>query len=157
METIEQIKEDEGGYQAEVYLCTAGKLTWLYGRNIEDRPITGKEWYSLRVIIETGGNQIEWAESLFMNELRGLDVGFRRAGCDYWRKLPDEVRTVLLNMGYNMGLTRFNPSKWPNFFTAIKDRDWKLAAAHGRDSLWFFQVGHRSARLMKSLAAVKSD
>ena len=42
-ETIEQIKIDEG-YRAEPYLCSEGKLTWLYGRNIEDRPITDNEW-----------------------------------------------------------------------------------------------------------------
>ena len=133
METIEQIKEDEGGYQADVYLCTAGKLTWLYGRNIEDRPITDSEWIWLSDILRQGRTQKEWADKLFNHEVDHLCIGLATHTI-FLNDMPEEVRNIVLNMAYNMGLTKFNPTKWPNFFTAIKDRDWKLAAAHGLGS-----------------------
>lgn len=155
METIEQIKEDEN-YSEVVYLCTNNKRTWLWGRNIEDRPILPEEWEYLSMMLKVGKTQKDWADALFIEEIRQLDIALRRRA-DYLNGLPLEVKAIILNMAYNMGLTKFNPQKWPNFFAAIKDLDWKLAAAHGRDSQWFFQVGHRSARLMKSLANVKED
>ena len=156
METIEQIKEDEGGYSSEVYLCTAGKLTWLYGRNIEDRPIADNEWAELAFILGRTGTMKEWALSLFNHEINIIKCELIERNF-FLDDYPEEVTVIIINMAYNMGLTKFNPEKWPNFFTAIKDRDWKLAAAHGRDSLWFFQVGNRSMRLMKSLERVESD
>lgn len=154
METIEQIKEDEGGYQAEVYLCTAKKLTWLYGRNIEDRPILPEEWAVLSMMIEKGATQKDWAEALFNEEINQCIGYLRRAGfprTDY----PNEVGDIMVNMIYNMGSSRFNPRKWPNFFTAIKARDWSKAALEGRDSKWWrVDVRTRAERLMHSMERV---
>lgn len=53
METIEQIMNDEAGFRADIYLCTEGKRTWLYGRNIEDMPITPYEWGMLSKMLES--------------------------------------------------------------------------------------------------------
>ena len=155
METIEQIKEDEG-YRAEVYLCTAGKRTWLYGRNIEDRPITDAEWRLLTDFLTQGRSFKDWAGTLLEIDVTGCVHNLYKMG-HAPGEYPSGVSSVLINMIYNMGPTKFNPSKWPKFFAAIEDRDWKLAAAEGRNSLWFYQVGNRSIRLMKSLAAVKAD
>lgn len=155
MKTIEQIKMDED-YRSEIYLCTAGKRTWLWGRNIEDRPITDNEWQMLTDYLTKGKTFKEWAHKLLEIDIVvciSQLATFGYAPGEY----PHEVGSVMINMLYNMGAGTFNPKKWPNFFTAIKDRDWKLVVAHGRDSLWYFQVGHRSKRLMKSLANVKED
>lgn len=153
-ETIDQIKIDEGGYQAEVYLCTEGKRTWLYGRNISDRPITEEEWLILEDLLKhEDGGQYEWAGILFGQELARLRRGLN-AYAVYFDEMPEEVATIILNMTYNMGITRFNPDKWPKFFVAIKNKDWKQAAIEGRDSKWFTQVGRRSKRLMNSLENV---
>lgn len=155
METIEQIKIDEGGYQAEVYLCSEGKLTWLYGRNIEDRPITDFEWQILKSNIAAGYSQKDWADILFKNETYELFLNLKdNYGIDM-ASFCGVVHSILINMAYNMGITKFNPEKWPKFFKAIKEQDWKQAAIEGRDSKWFNQVGQRSVRLMNSLENVK--
>ena len=150
METIKKIKSDEGGYKSEIYLCTAGKLTWLYGRNIDDRPITKKEWALLRTFLKKGLTQKQWANSLFTVEVLSIE----RELLTYVNRVPEEVRAIIINMAYNMGTTRFNPKKWPKFFRAIKAKNWKQAAIEGRDSMWFRQVGVRSIRLMNSLEKV---
>lgn len=152
METIEQIKIDEGDYKAEVYLCTAGKLTWLYGRNIEDRPITKQEWEILRETIISGGTQKDWANTLFFHELSRIKDELSLKGFDFnGDTVPATVKNIIFNMAYNMGVSRFNPGKWPKFFKAISECNWNQAATEGKDSLWFNQVGRRSERLMNSL------
>ena len=154
METINQIKVDEGGYQAEVYLCSEGKLTWLYGRNIEDRPITDFEYKILSSNLAAGYTQKDWACILFKNETYELFLNLKdNYGIDM-ESFCGEIQSILINMSYNMGLTKFNPIKWPNFFKAIKEQNWKQAAIEGRDSKWFNQVGQRSVRLMNSLENV---
>lgn len=154
METIEQIKIDEGGYQAEVYKCSEGKLTWLYGRNIEDRPITESEWEDLSIGLGGGYTQKDWAGLLFARECEDLN-DYYYAVCDEYQNCPKCVKNIIINMGYNMGIGSFTPAKWPKFFKAIKEGDWKQAAVEGRDSKWFHQVGKRSVRLMNSLENVK--
>lgn len=155
METIEQIMIDEG-YRENVYLCPAGKLTWLFGRNIEDRPISTPEWNLLRNMLSEGKTMRQWAAKLLKIECTSLVDGFDRHDI-ILKELPNEVAAILLNMGYNMGLTTFNPKKWPNFFREIEERNWGLAAIAGIDSRWYNQVGQRSKRLMKAMAAVKED
>tara|TARA_B100000579_G_scaffold85335_1_gene66699 strand:- start:3 stop:452 length:450 start_codon:yes stop_codon:yes gene_type:complete len=65
---------------------------------------------------------------------------------------PDEVQRVLVNMTFNMGMTRL--SKFQNFKKAIESNDWKQAAVEGRDSRWYNQVTNRAERLMTMLEEV---
>ena len=65
---------------------------------------------------------------------------------------PDEVQRVLVNMTFNMGMTRL--SKFKNFKAAIERNDWKQAAVEGRDSRWYNQVTNRAERLMTMLEEV---
>lgn len=153
METIENIKTDEG-YRAEPYICPAGKLTVLYGRNIEDRPFTSDELTSLKEILKAGGTLKDWADKLFEEEIQRLRdesfyiKGFARMGA------PEEVQNIILNMAYNMGLTRFSPARWPKFFAAVAAQDYQEAARQMIDSRWYGQVGHRATRLVNSMQGV---
>jgi len=72
---------------------------------------------------------------------------------DTFSNLPDEVQQILVNMMFNMGRTRL--SKFKNFIAAIEAKDWKTAAAEGRDSLWYRQVTNRAERLMVRMENVK--
>ena len=65
---------------------------------------------------------------------------------------PDEVQRVLVNMTFNMGMTRL--SKFQNFKKAIESNDWKQAAVEGRDSRWYNQVTNRAERLMTMLEEI---
>ncbi len=165
METIEQIKADEG-YRAEPYICTAGKLTWLYGRNIEDRPITKEEWgvYKLKIATERWGLK-EFADWLFKGEVQTVYAELKDRGFNRFNHDSREANIIIGNMAYNMGTTRFNPKKWPNFFAAIERKDYDRAATEmeWRDSTckersrWYLQTGNRSKRLVESMRRLSFD
>ena len=63
-----------------------------------------------------------------------------------WDDYPEEVRQVVANMMFNMGLTRL--SKFRKHNAALQCGDWKEAAVEGRDSRWHKQVTNRAERLM---------
>ena len=71
---------------------------------------------------------------------------------DHWESFPDEVQQILVNMMFNMGRTRL--SKFKKMNLALSVGHWKLAAAEGRDSLWYRQVTNRAERLMSRLEKV---
>lgn len=85
------------------------------------------------------------------------DLGISVAECvilykDQWESFPDEVQQILVNMMFNMGRTRL--SKFKKMNLALSVGHWKLAAAEGRDSLWYRQVTNRAERLMTRLENV---
>lgn len=157
METINQIAVDEGGYQAEVYLCTKNKRTWLIGRNIEDRPITDDEWKILKDILQDGGTQKDWAEVLFDAEVDMVAGELQHNHNVDLPGLPENVRVIILNMAFNMGTSRFNPAIWPNFFRAVKNRDFKRAAAEMKNSRWYVQTKSRAKRLYYAMLTETSE
>ena len=69
-----------------------------------------------------------------------------------WDGYPQEVKQVIANMMFNMGLTRL--SKFKNHNAALQSGDWKEAAKEGRDSRWYKQVTNRAERLMKRLEEI---
>ena len=161
-ETLENIITDEGGLVRQVYRCTADKRTWLIGRNVDDRPITQREWTALAWITKNsavGEDPIKtWGESLFYeeccmvsDELKVYGVVFDKSGNTY---------CTIINMAYNMGTHRFNPRKWPKFFKAYADGDIREMAAQLKysnpgvsdsRSLYFTQTKSRAERLYASL------
>ena len=85
------------------------------------------------------------------------DLGISVSECvilyeDQWENFPDEVQQILVNMMFNMGRTRL--SKFKKMNLALSVGHWKLAAAEGRDSLWYRQVTNRAERLMTRLENV---
>ena len=71
-----------------------------------------------------------------------------------WHRYPEEVQEILVNMMFNLGRPRL--SKFKNMKKALDDRNWRLAAIEGRDSLWYRQVGYRAERLMTRMENVDS-
>jgi hypothetical protein len=136
METLNQIKIDENGSLSAipyVYLCSEGKFTWLHGRNIQDRPITEQEWdlyrYWIKHACSLEAAYQRWADELFQQELADLEEGIIiRVGKEAWMAAPLGVQIIILNMSYNMGLTRFSPKKWPSFWGAFAIQNWERCA-----------------------------
>lgn len=157
LETIDNIMTDEG-YRENLYLCTENQLTWLFGRNITANPITEVEWQECHRIMLKGGTMRDWAETMFRAQVRNNMI---ELNLPYMDDLPEEVRAVILNMVYNMGVTRFNPKMWPNFFGCIERGDWRGAAVQMQfkdssetvESEWFGQVKRRAQRLVKAMKA----
>lgn len=71
---------------------------------------------------------------------------------DGFHSWPDEVQQILVNMMFNLGRPRL--SKFKNMYLHLQNEDWVNAAAEGRDSLWYRQVGNRAERLMTRLENV---
>lgn len=71
---------------------------------------------------------------------------------DGWDGYPEEVKQIVANMMFNMGLTRL--SKFKKHNSALQSGDWKTAAVEGRDSRWYKQVTNRAERLMERLENV---
>ena len=120
------------GLELKPYKCTSDKLTIGIGRNIEDIGITEEE-----------------ARYLLQN-----DVDRVLKEVEHWTFLEklDEVRqAAILDMVFNMGVSRFNANTWVKTFAAIQDEDWEKAANEMLDSKWAKQVYNRAKRLMNRL------
>ena len=64
----------------------------------------------------------------------------------------NEVRTaIIIDMAFNMGITRFNPAIWKNTFQAIVNEDWQKATEEMLDSNWARQTKRRSAKLSQMM------
>ena len=64
----------------------------------------------------------------------------------------NEVRTaIIIDMAFNMGISRFNPTRWPNFFRAIANEDYDNAKKEMLDSNWARQTKRRSVRLSEMM------
>ena len=64
----------------------------------------------------------------------------------------NEARTaIIIDMAFNMGISRFNPTRWPNFFRAIANEDYDNAKKEMLDSNWARQTKRRSVRLAEMM------
>lgn len=128
---IEQLKIDEG-YRQFPYRCTAGKLTIAYGLNLDDRGIKPDEAEYLlkKVVIEC------------YNELKGR--------FSWFTDLPDSKQEVLINMCFNVGISRLLGFK--KMIVALEQKDYQEAARQMIDSTWYKQVGARARRLVRVMS-----
>ena len=69
-----------------------------------------------------------------------------------WRDWPEEVKLIIANMAFNLGLPRLK--KFQKMFTALNKGDYETAAKEGLDSKWADQVYNRARRLMDRLHAI---
>lgn len=109
------------------YRDTAGKLTIGVGRNLDDIGIS---------LIEA-------------NYLLQHDVDRAVAGLDrelpWWRQLDEIRQRVLVDMAFNLGLTRLLEFK--RFLSAMERARWADAVVEMKRSDWWHQVGPRAERL----------
>ena len=144
---IEQLREqltiDEGKVN-EIYKDHLGYPTFGIGHLVlESDPEYGQEVgtpVSEERVIECFDNDVQTV----IEDCKKLHEG--------WEDYPEEVRQIVANMMFNMGLTRL--SKFKKHNAALQCGDWKEAAVEGRDSRWYRQVTNRAERLMSRLEAV---
>lgn len=111
---IEMLKRHEG-LRLRPYLCPAGKLTIGYGRNLEDNGISRAE-----------------AEELLYNDYYRCKDELKQFA--FWDALDECRQDVLVNMVFNMGLTRLMGFK--KMLNALAMGDPCLAADEMLDSKW---------------------
>ena len=122
----EQLKKDEW-LSLFSYKCPVVKLTIGYGRNIEDNGITSGE-----------------AEYLLKNDIERCYIQVYNS-FKFFPELSDARQEVLINMCYNLGLSRLMSFK--RMMTALTEGKYLRAADEMMDSKWARQVGIRAERL----------
>lgn len=123
---LADLKRDEG-MRLRPYRDTVGKLTIGYGRNLDDRGITAEE-----------------AEMMLQHDLataeRECAISF-----DWFAALDDARQSVLVNMAFNLGLSRLRG--FGVMLACVREGDYAQAAEEMLRSKWAKQVGGRADRL----------
>lgn len=135
-EIIADLKRDEG-VNLKPYHCPAGKLSIGVGRNLDDLGITEEE-----------------AEQMLRNDVARVEGELDRA-YPWWVKCPGSVRRGLVNMAFNIGLSRLAGFK--KMLACLQAGDYRGAAREALDSKWAAQVGDRSKRIAELFIAAKGD
>lgn len=126
----ELIKKHEG-LKLKPYKCPAGKMTIGYGRNLEDNGISEYE-----------------AEVLLHDDIQTCYAQCIKLAC--WNKLSEVRQAVLLDMCYNLGITRLKQFK--KMLAALEVGAYNRAAAEMLDSAWARQVKTRATELAELMS-----
>jgi len=90
----------------------------------------------------------EEAEFMLSNDIERVEEEIKNFPIEHL----NEVRTaVIIDMAFNMGITRFNPTMWPNFFRAIVSELWDDSVKEMLDSNWARQTKRRSVKLSQMM------
>ena len=73
-------------------------------------------------------------------------------GLTVWSEVGEEVKLILANMAFNLGLPRLR--KFQLMLKAINKEDYVTASKEGLDSKWADQVYNRARRLMDRLRSI---
>jgi len=123
MDALEKWIAHHEGFRAFPYTCSGGKLSIGYGWNIEDTGITREE-----------------AEFILKNRI--LRCKQELAPFSWYIAQPSGVKDALINMSYNLGLSRL--LKFKRMIAALEREDYTNAAKEALDSRWAEQVGNRA-------------
>lgn len=116
------------------YMCPAGKMTIGVGRNIEDRGITKSEAMLLL------DNDIDMCEEQLNDRIKDF------------QHYPDDVKLVLMNMCFNLGINRLLGFR--KTLKNIADGEYVKASSEMLKSRWAKQVKRRAQELSRILKNV---
>ncbi len=132
----EQLKKHEG-FRSKPYLCSAGKLTIGYGRNLDDVGVSRSEAFEL---LRQDIARARW------------DV---EKNIECANKLNIPRQDVLINMCFNMGI--YNLLLFKKMIAALEKRDYDEAAKQMLNSRWATQVGYRAVELAEQMRTGRYD
>lgn len=84
------------------------------------------------------------AERMLEEKILDMDAALSKA-LSWYKEATFVTKTVLINMGFNLGLAGL--LKFKNTLAYIKDKNYRQAAINMRKSLWYQQVTKRAERL----------
>jgi lysozyme len=142
---------DFEGFRTAPYKDTRGFWTVGEGRCLETSPLTGPEF---KYLLDSGLLSISMtqlgARHLTEQRLSEVDAALR-AHLPWFAAAPDAVQTILVEMGYQLGVDSL--LKFGTFLGLIQSGKFATAAQDGRTTLWYRQTTHRAEALMKRLEA----
>lgn len=113
------------------YICTGGKTTVGYGRNLTDVGISEEE-----------------AMIMLVHDLEQALKDARQIFPEFYSYSSDR-RKAILDMIFNLGKTGF--LSFRKMIRAILDGDWLRAAEEAKDSDWHKQVGTRGVEVVNMI------
>ena len=120
------------GFSRYIYLDSVGVRTVGFGRNLDDRGISREE-----------------AEMLLLNDLETSTEEAKKF--EFYENLTSNRRDVIVEMIFNLGLTRFK--KFKKTIGYINQANHSAAADEMLDSKWADQVGQRAITLSNKFRA----
>jgi GH24 family phage-related lysozyme (muramidase) len=143
---IEQLLVKHEGRRNKVYPDSRGILTIGIGFNLEDgdaRDIC--DHYGLDLAALKSGTATltdQQIDEIFDYQLTEA-ISESMSILPNFNQMPDTVQAVVVDMTFNLGLTRF--SKFVSTIGQLKQGNYKQAAIDAKASLWAQQVPHRAA------------
>jgi lysozyme len=134
VESHEKLKKQltrHEGLELRLYKCTEGKQTIGIGRNLDDLGITEDE-----------------AMYMLDNDLARIEVELEK-NIPVLSGLSDNRKIVLMNMAFNLGISRL--LQFNNMLGALAQHDYKTASAEMLNSRWSKQVGSRANELSEMM------
>ena len=113
------------------YLCSSDKITIGVGRNLDDRGITEEE---AMILLD---NDIKLCEQELTSSL------------PFWVDLSEDAQNIMLNLCFNMGISRL--LKFKKMLCALEQGDMDEAATQLLDSRYASQVKGRATELADRL------
>ena len=144
---LERLKEEiisDEGCVLEVYKDHLGYFTVGVGHLI--RP-SDEEWQTPTGTKITQTRADELLVKDFNNVLKECEDNLT-----VWSEVGEEVKLILANMAFNLGLPRLK--KFKKMLKAIDEKDYVKASEEGLDSRWAKQVYNRSHRLMDRMRSI---
>ena len=129
---IDDLKEmliKNEGMELKMNRCTSQKWTIGAGRNVEDNGIS-----------------LDEAELMLKNDMDGVFADLDR-NIPFWQSMPYNVRLVLSDMCFNLGIKRL--CRFTKMLEAMEERDFELAGEELLDSTYAVQVKNRAKRNAK--------
>ena len=133
---LNDIKKHEG-FKPRVYKCTEGYDTIGYGFAIKD------------LVIEK-----DVADLILMRKLHTL-LQRVMVAFPWFESMPPEVKDVVLNMCYQLGLSGF--SKFKKTIYLLETEQFEEASVEMLDSLWAKQTPNRAKELSERIKSIQAD
>ncbi len=153
---IKQIMLDEG-FRSTMYLDSENIPTIGYGFNLSEK--SGNRTILDRYLgdkynfddLRNRRQKItrKHAEMLLRVGIQNSRRELKRKFGALWNKFNHETKNILINMAYNMGMTRFND--FTDMETALTEGNYKNVVKEMRKSLWYGQTGNRAKRLIERM------
>jgi lysozyme len=133
MQDLQQWIKTCEGLDLKSYVDTNGHLTIGWGRNLEN------------------GIRLDEAELMFQNDYKQTVEELEQ--CDWYTMQPDGVKNALINMNFNLGITKMEGFK--KMIEALRAKDYTQAALEALDSRWANQVHKRANDIAVMIRAGK--
>lgn len=128
------------------YRCTEGKLTIGVGRCVDTNPLTDEEVCYIGHNCREKSITEEQAIYLLKHDVEGVKNNLDKR-LPWWRKLDDERKYALIDMGFQLGISGL--CKFKNMLAAMASGDFEKASKECLNSAYAKQTPARAERIAR--------